>query len=227
MPRKTSSKAKAKPNKLSGESDLIIDEQILRVEKKDFLRTKRTPLIIVLVLVILALGGFFFKEKFVVAVVNGKPIFRYHLNQKLVSSFGKETLENLIVEELIKEEVKKNKVTVSEKEVDEEMAKLAKNLGEGTKIEDVLKLQGISLKDFRRQLKMRLEVNKILEKEISISDDEINAFIKDNSQAITATGEAERKAQAREILKDQQLSQKIQKWVSDLLAKGKITRFLK
>lgn len=179
------------------------------------------------ILVVLALLGYFFRDKFIVSIVNGKPIFRYELNRKLISSFGNETLENMIVEQLVKEEIAKQKIQVKEEEVNSELEKIAKSLGDQAKIEDVLKSQGSSLEEFRTQLRMRLEINKIMEKGITILDSEVDQFIKTNGQALVATGEAERKVEAKGRIKEQKINEQIQKWISDLLAKAKISRFLK
>lgn len=175
----------------------------------------------VLIAVIAGLLAFRYKEYFVAALVNGKPIFRHELNQRMASVFGKETLENLLVEKLILEEAGKQKIVVSEAEIDAEIAKISQNLGSETKIEDVLKLQGVSLKDFRQQLEMKLAVNKILEKDISISGEEIEAFLKENKDRLTATGEAEAR------LKEQKIAEKVQSWITGLLTNAKISRFLK
>ncbi len=57
--------------------------------------------------------------------------------------------------------------------------------------------------------------------------EELDKFIKDNDKLLTASGEAERKTEAEAKLKEQKISAKIQTWVSELIAKAKITRFLK
>jgi hypothetical protein len=199
---------------------------MMSVEPK---RKKISVPMLILGLSVLILGflAYSFKDSFLVAIINGKPVLRYELNKKLTDSFGKETLENLIVEKLVEEEASKQNVLVTKEEIDAEVDKLAKSLGEGTKIEDVLAFQGISLEDFRHQLKLRLQVNKILEKEIIISEEEIDSFIKDNASALVATDEAEKRVEARAAIKEQKIGEKIQVWISDLLAKAKITRYLK
>lgn len=188
---------------------------------------KKHLLVLAVLVILIAVLGYFFKDKIIIAIVNGKPIFRYELSQRLTSTFGKETLENIIVEKLIREEAGKKGIVIGDSDVEKEVEKIGKSLGNGMKIEDVLKMQGVSLADFKNQLKLRLQVNKILEKEITVSDEEIDKFIKDNSRALIATGEAEKKTEAREKLKEQKISEQIQKWIGDLLAKSKITRFLK
>lgn len=180
-----------------------------------------------LFILILIVLGYLFRSKFIAATINGKPVFRYELNKRLTSVFGKETLENLIVEKLIQEETKSKGVTVSEKDISDEVAKLEKSLSAGMKLEDALKYQGVSLTEFKSQLKLRLQVNRILEKEVATSSEEIDKYLKDNDKTIIATGESERKEEAKEKLKEQKIAERVQQWVSELLAKAKVTRFLK
>lgn len=187
---------------------------------------KHLPVLIVLV-VLIAVLGYLFKDRIVVAIVNNKPVFGYVLDQRLVKSYGKETLENMIVEQLIKEEAAKKGVVVTEEDIKAEIDKVTKSLGAGVTIDDALKYQGITLDNFKQQLKIRLQVNKILEKDISVTSDELDKFIKDNDKLLTASGEAERRTEAEAKLKEQKISAKIQTWVSELIAKAKITRFLK
>lgn len=188
----------------------------------------KTPVLVLLVLiVVLGLLGFLFKDKILVATINGRPVFRYELNQRLTSTYGKEALENLIVEKLIKDEAKKRGVSVSAQDVEQEAKKLEKSLGEGVTLEDALKFQGVSLADFKKQLELRLQLNKIMEKEITISEEEVTKFIEENGKTLVASGEAERKIEAREQLKEQKINESLQTWIEGLLAKAKITRFLK
>lgn len=236
MPRKTASKAPKRSLQkvtdqiekpvLTGDSGF---SETSLVQPKRGPKTKIFSLVPILVILLLVVGllGFLFKDRFIVALVNGKPIFRYDLDQRLTSTFGKETLENIIVEKLIKEEAKRKGIVIGDSDIEKEVEKIGKSLGNGMKIEDVLKIQGVSLADFKNQLKLRLQVNKILEKETTVSDEEIDKYIKDNLKVLVATGEAERKIEAKEKLVEQKIGEQIQKWVGELLSKAKITRFLK
>ncbi|MCL5091055.1 MAG: SurA N-terminal domain-containing protein [Patescibacteria group bacterium] len=231
MVNKTNLSSSRRVKSLKKKQEIIPEEESvitkLSEEKPVASEKKINIFLVIIILVIIGFGGFLFRDKYLAAIVNGKPVFTFQLNQRLSSVYGKETLENLIVEELIKQEAIKNKVTVGEEEISQEVDKLSKNLGEGTKIEDVLKMQGMTLQDFRNQLKMRLQVNKILEKSLTISDEEVSKYIKDNEKQMTATADADKKEEAKAAIKEQKLSEQIQSWVTDLLAKAKITRFLK
>lgn len=243
MPRKTTKAnlpakvSKKTPRKKALESKEEIDVLVSEIKqdirgqfglKESFLGKRKLPSYLFFVAIIaLGLLGFLLKDKYLAAIVNGKPIFRFELNQRLVNTYGKEVLENLVVEQLVKQEATKKKIEVTEKDIDEEIAKLSQSLGEGTNIEEVLKFQGISMKDFREQLKMRLQVNRILADEVSVTDEETDSYVKQNSQTLTATSEAERKNEAREIIQEQKMGQRIQSWIGELLDQAKIQRFLK
>jgi len=233
MPKnvKKSVKNSLTANTMEVQQPQITDTSVLS-ERSSFWSKKKfglkTPVLAFLVfIIVLGLLGFLLKDKFLVATINGRPVFRYELTQRLTSTYGKEALENLIVEKLIKDEAKKRGVSVSEQDVEQEAKKLEKSLGEGVTLEDALKFQGVSLADFKKQLELRLQLNKILEKEITISEEEVTKFIEENGKTLVATGEAERKTEARKQLKEQKINESLQTWIEGLLAKAKITRFLK
>lgn len=210
----------------SNDTENIVKEGKSESNQK-LLGKKRLLLTIISAVVILGILGFFLKDKFIVAIVDGKPIFRYQLNGKLTSTYGKETLENMIIEGLIKEEAVKKSVVIKEDDINKEVGKIEKSLGAGTKLEDVLKYQGVSLADFKRQLELRLIVNRILEKDVAATPGEVDQYLKDNSKTMVATGEAERKAEAQGKIVEQKINEKVQTWISELLSKAKITRLLK
>jgi foldase protein PrsA len=227
---------KAKTTPKSKELEVVVARQAKRllaiVKKIDKSRVKNIhlplPVILtVLILVILAGGAFLLREQIVVAMVNGRPVFRYELNRRMTSAFGKETLENLIMEKLVSQEAKVKGVAVSESEIDVEVDKLSQSLGEGANIEEILKLQGMSMADLRYQIRIKLLIGKVLQGEVSVSDTEIDDFIKSNTENLTATDEAKRREEAKEVLLDQKVNEKFQVWMGEVFSKAKINRFLK
>lgn len=234
MPTKKTSVKQTRPVK-SKKPDFYLEEEKKTAEvtpasfseQKSNKKKPKYLFLLVLLIAVITVVGYFFRDKFIIAIVNGKPIFRFEVSQKLFSSFGKETLENIIVEKLIEEEAKKQSVLVSKEDLDKELDKVGKSLGNNMKLEDVLKFQGVSLDDFKKQLIIRLQVNRILEKKTTITPEELDKFLKDNAKLLVATVEAERKAEAQEKLKEQKINEQVQKWVNDLLAKAKVSRFLK
>ena len=124
----------------------------------------------------------------------------------------KKILVNLMEKVLLDQQTAKAKIKVTVEEINKKYQQFQ---GERSK------------EEFQKQLKIRLQLNRILEKEISITPEEVDKYIKDNAKSLVATVEAERKIEATETIREQKISSMIQQWVNDLLAKAKITRFLK
>ncbi|MBU2577291.1 SurA N-terminal domain-containing protein [Patescibacteria group bacterium] len=184
------------------------------------------PLVFVLIVAILGLLGYLFRDRIFAATINGKPVFRYELNQRMTKSFGKEVLENLIVEKLIAEEAAKNNIVVTQQEIDDEVSRLSENLGPDTKLEDVLSFQGMTLEDLKEQLRLKIQVNKILNNEVAVSDEEIEDFVKNNAQMLSATDSGEQKNEARSLLMEQKINQAFGTWIDEAIKNSKITRYL-
>ncbi|OGG11827.1 hypothetical protein A2Z00_03835 [Candidatus Gottesmanbacteria bacterium RBG_13_45_10] len=178
--------------------------------------------------IVLIAGGYLFFNKglLVVAVVNGKPIFRWDLNRVVMSRFGSQTLESMISEALVDDVAKKEGVTVTQADITAKENEIVGSLGSNVKIDDLLKYQGMTKADFESQIRLQLSVEKILGKSITITDGDVEDFIAKNEATFTATDEAGMRSQAREALFSQKISEKLQPWFTQLKQKATISRFL-
>lgn len=181
-----------------------------------------------LIILVLGLGAIFISNKglLVAAIVDGKPIFRWELNSVLVSRFGKQTLEGMVSERLIGEAAAKAGVSVSQADIDAKTKALVESLGSGMTIDQLLQYQGMSRADFDSQLKLQLTVEKLLGRDVTVTDDEVTNYIATNSATLTATDEAGLKKEARDVIMSQRVNEKLQPWFTQLKAKAKILRFL-
>lgn len=183
---------------------------------------------IYLIILVIALGLLFLTNKglLLAAVVDGKPIFRWELNRAMTSRFGKQTLENIISERLIATEAQKANVRVTQEEVNAKEEDVTKNLGENVKLEDLLKFQGMTKADFDSQIRLQMTVEKVLGKDISLTDADVDNFIATNSSVLVATDPAKLREEARQAIMSQKIGEKLQPWFADLKEKAKILRFL-
>ena len=198
--------------------------------KINFQASKRyfkKAIFIILTLLVIGFLGYRFKDKFLAGVVNNEPIFRFQLANRLSSLYGKTVLEDLIVEKLIFQEAKKKVVTVTPEEVNQELVNIQKQLGEKTDLDSLLALQGVKKADFLGQIKIQILLKKMLQNEIAVSEEEITKFLKENQKSMTATTEAGLKKEAKETLEQQKMTEKLNPWVSNLLSKAKILRFVR
>lgn len=167
------------------------------------------------------------KGYIVAALVNGSPVFRWDVSKILVSRYGQQTLESIISEKLIGDAAKKQGVIVSQKDIDEKTNEVVKSLGPNVKLEDLLKYQGMNKSDFEHQIALQLTVERILGKDVTVSDSEVADFIDKNKDTMVATDEAAMRGEAREALKSQKINEKIQPWFASLKQGAKVVRLMK
>lgn len=166
------------------------------------------------------------KSMFLAAVVDGKPVFSWELNRVLVDRYGKQTLEGIISERLIAGEAKKQNVMLSPSDIKIREDEIVKGLGNGMPLEELLKIQGLSKEEFDRQIALQLTVQKILGKDLVITQDDIDTFIASNRATLVATEEASLQSEAKQAILDAKIGEKLQPWFNELKAKTKILRFL-
>ena len=181
-----------------------------------------------LIVVILGLGAVFVSNKglLVAAVVNGRPIFRWQLTSVMISRFGAQTLDGMISQSLIDGEARKAGISIAAADIAKKESDLVASLGGGVSLEEVLKYQGMTKADFEDQLRLQLTVEKLLGKDIVITDADVDGYIATNQATLTATDDAGLKEEAKQAIFSEQINTKLQTWFSELKTKAKVLRFL-
>ena len=203
----------------------VLSSDLLRDPKKA--ASFRWGVLVVSIFVIIAIFFAASRGYIVSALVNGKPIFGWELNRALVSRYGTQTLESIISERLIADAAAKGGIVIPQADVDAKVQELVASLGPNVNLDDVLKYQGMTKKEFEDQVRLQMTVEKILGKDIVISDTDVDTFIADNKDALTATDEAGLRIEAKQTLLSQKINEKIQTWFADLKAQAKIVRLFK
>lgn len=198
-------------------------EKLPEVSKRKIIVTKR-HLLLGALLVVLVFLGMRFKGLLIAATVNGQPITRLALLQELEREGGKQVLDNLITNSLILQEASREKVTVTQAEVDTQMATIENNLKtSGQSLESALAMQGMTRKDLEVQVKTQLLVQKMAGKDITITDQEVADYFKQNQSTYPKGTKIESVSdQIRTTLQSQKMSQATATWVSNLRSKAKI-----
>ncbi len=191
---------------------------------------KPKPLVVVIVaaVVLLAAGLFFARGLFVAVTVNGSPISRLAVIGELEKQSGKQALDAMINKRLVENELNKQKVTLAPEEIEAEIKKLeAEVAGQGSTLEQALAAQGMTEEDLREQITIQKKLEKLLGDKVSVSADEVEAYIKDTKATPPAgTKMEEFKAQINEQLREQKLQQEAQKWVAELTANAKVKYYV-
>lgn len=178
-------------------------------------------LIVVLVLVL-------YKNKgvLVAAMVNGKPVLRYSLDAKLEQRYGAATLDEIINEQLIRDEAGQKGFKASSSEIDTKVGEITKRFGDQKALDSVLAQQGMTMAELKKQVELQVLIEKITAGSVNVSDQDVASYIEKNRSSLTATDEAGLRDEALGILTQQKKGEAFQKWFADLKAKAKVTKYL-
>lgn len=181
---------------------------------------------VAVLLILIAL--FFAKGLFVAATVNGSPISRFAVISELEKQGGKQALEALVDKKIIGSELNKKGVNIPKEEVDAEIEKIkAQVTAQGGTLEMALAQQGLTEESLREQITIQKKLEKLLADKITVTDLEIDAYIKDSKAALPKDMKMEDfKKQVGEQLKQQKFQTEAQQWVSDLTASAKIKYYV-
>ncbi|MEK7573885.1 MAG: SurA N-terminal domain-containing protein [Patescibacteria group bacterium] len=229
----TAKKKNVKNNTRGSITSLVKKEQTVfnplnKINQFSLLKNRKTVLGAVIIIAGLLALIFIFKGLFIASLVNGEPISRLSIIKTLEKQGGKATLDSLVTKKIIAQEVKKRNITISQSDIDGEINKITESLkAQGTTIDQALTVQGMTRVQLNDEIKLQLSVQKMVGKDVEVSDKEIDEFIKANkAQFPEGTSEEQIKTQSTERIKQQKLQQKTQEFIKNLQDKAKITNFV-
>ncbi len=227
--RKTTTKSVKKEKKTSSavKGDMLYSKN--SKEKNIFQKRiiKNKYILVGILIIIIGFLLYYFKGVFVVAMVNGQPISRLALIQELNKQYGKQMLNNLVTQTLIMQEARKQNITVTDQEINSELKKIEDNLSkQGQSLDQALLLQGMTKDDLINNIRTQLTVSKILEKDIKVSDKEINDYISQNKETLPTSQNPDQIRQSvKQQLTQNKLVQKYQSWIANIEKNAKISYF--
>lgn len=121
----------------------------------------------------------------VVAKVNGVEISKDQLYDLMAANVGPDALNSLIQEELLRQEVDKAGVSVSQEEIEAEIAKIKESVGGDEAFENALAMYGMTMEDLEAQTKTQLQIEKIVEPQLSITEEDIRAYYDENTELLS------------------------------------------
>lgn len=129
-------------------------------------------------------GTFFGKSKDeVVASVNGNNITKSQLYNELVKQGGPDALNSLITDKIIQLEVAKQKITVSQDEIQKELDNLIKSQGGQDAFNQALAQYGYTQDQINQNIVKTLQIQKLLEPGITITDADMKSYFEENKES--------------------------------------------
>ncbi|WP_309086900.1 peptidylprolyl isomerase [Domibacillus sp.] len=156
----------------------------------------------------IASAGFFFatagSSAETIAEVGGTKITKDELYDSLVKMYGADAAESLIADKIVEKEATKEKVQVTDKEIQEELDATIESYGGEEAYKSALESSGMTEADMKEEIKVYLETVKLLEPRIEITDEEIETYFDENKDTFTTSEQVE----ASHILVDDEATAK-------------------
>ncbi|HSW88376.1 MAG TPA: SurA N-terminal domain-containing protein [Candidatus Saccharimonadales bacterium] len=212
-------------------------EPITTAYSENQVKKNKKPQIVGLIIVVIIIALLYaFRSQFVAATVNGQPISRAAYNAELQKEAGQKSMDTLVTKMLVIQEANKENVTVSDKEVNDQIDTIKKQLAkQGETLDQALKSQGLTTADLKEQIKISQLIQKMLAKNVKVTDKEVDDYMaKAATQAqqdqttnpdVTPTPTPS-KDQVRQMLQQEKLNTQFQPWLQNLRQKAKITYFV-
>jgi len=198
-----------------------------KADKKSVKISLRTIIIVVVIVAVLVLV-YIFKGVFVAATVNGSPIGRLTVIEKLEKASGQALLDSLIEQKLIADEAQAQNIEVTDEEVAEEIKKIEDQISaQGGDLDDTLAQQGMSRQELEEQILLQKQVEKMLVDKIEVSDEDVANYISTYQLDIADEEMETAYGQIKAQIKNQKLSQEVETFLGDLKDKADIKYFVK
>lgn len=187
----------------------------------------RPPKVAYLAIVIIGLTLLLVAKKgwIIAATVNGSPMTNFEVLSKLNQQYRTQTLNQMINEKIILEEAKKNKVFITQKQIEDKISALEKNVGGKETLDNLLSQQGQTKEGLKDQLKIQLTIEKMYSSEASVSAEEAEKFIAQNKDSLQATDSAGQTQEATDFLKQQKLAKIFQEKFQQLKTAAQVKIF--
>lgn len=148
---------------------------------------------------------YFKKHWVVVALVNNKPITSFEVIGRMYQTYRKEMTDQMVNERVVFNEARKQGAMPTEGEVKDKIAEIEERYGGKSEFEKILLENGQSRTNLEMNVRTLLAMEKMYGELVTVSDEEIEAYLRENS--VEAVDEASRKEKAKIGVREKKLNQ--------------------
>ncbi len=169
-----------------------------------------------------------YKGLILAGTVNSFPVYRWELNAKMTEKYGKQTFDEIVSDRLLAEQLQKNKIIVTDQEVDTEMAKLVTQYGGQEAFKAAITQFGLTENKAKESIKQSIGLKKLIEKnyKIEISDEAVKKYYADNKSTFGNKKIEEVYDSIKDNLYQQEIYTKSQEWFTNIRKDAKVVSFI-
>lgn len=116
----------------------------------------------------------------VVAKIGDMTITKSELYDELVKQNGAQVLDVLVADKIMQAEVKKQKIDISNEEIEEDFEEMKEFYGSDEALNKELETYGLTIEDVKDNIKSNLQIEKLLDPYIDITDEEMAKHFEEN-----------------------------------------------
>ena len=154
-----------------------------------------------------------------VAVVGGQFIPVSFMDDQLRANYGNNGVNSVIQQQLILQEGQRQHINITDKQINDQLAKIKTSSGGNASYQQQLQQLGISENLLRQQVRVQLIREQLLKDKIQVSQKEIDDYYNQNKGTIDPDGKTGEKAltdQIHETLKQQKLDSATPDYIDSL-----------
>lgn len=192
------------------------------------------PIFLIKLLLVIAIGVVVFllvqknKDMFVAGTVNKAVVSRWELNKKMAEKYAEQTFEEIVSERLLEENLKKNKIVVTDAEVTEELNKIKAQYGGEEQFKTAIAQFGMTEEKALESIKQSIGLKKLIESTgtIEISDESVSEYFEENKASYEDKKLEDVASEIKESLYQQEIYTRSQEWYSQIRKDAKVVSYL-
>lgn len=155
--------------------------------------------------------------------VNGEPITFGEIVKVISSERDSNTIDLLIAEKVILFEAKKRNIEVKKEEVEAEIFRIEKEAIEnGLTLVKILNEKDTTMEEMEKNIKTRIMLYKILSDDIEVTEEEVEEYIRENSDLFKEGEEELVEEEVKRILLDKKVGEMYESWIKDARAESEV-----
>ncbi len=115
-----------------------------------------------------------------VAVVDGDVITANELYESMTRQVGPQMVDQLIIRKLVENKSEAENITVTDEDLNKQIEQIKSSFPSEDVFNQQLELSGLTLQDLKNELVTEVQLNKLLEPRIEVTDEQISAYFEEN-----------------------------------------------